>query len=162
MYRIRPIVRQTMTKGILTVAAAVALAAAFGCATMSAPGGTAAAPDELAAAVTDGLMRAYEQRDVPGFMALVSARYLGGYGDLQAALEDELATAVSVDLEIRPERVWEQQDNTVFMDAGWDKTVVRSAAPDEKTTAGRVTFVFIRYADDVLKLLSQKGDPVFP
>ncbi len=147
---------------VFSIVAAAALAVTLGCATMSAPGGTAAAPDRLAADVVNGLERAYEQRDVPGFMSLVSARYLGGYGDLQAALEDTLDTAVSVDLVIRPERVWEGEDKTVFMDAGWSKTVARTGAPGVVTTAGSVTFVFFRYSGDVLKLLSQKGDPVFP
>lgn len=68
----------------------VALALSLGCATMPVTGGGKAAPDGLASAVVDKLVNAYEGRDVPGFMTLVSARYLEGYEDLQTALEDAL------------------------------------------------------------------------
>ncbi len=151
-----------MKKQIIRVALAVALAAVFGCTTMPAPGDSTAAPDALAAAAVDRLARAYESRDVSGLMALVSARYLEGYGALQTALEDALDTAVSVALDIQPERIWEQEDGTILMDAAWSKTRMKSSASDTEMTSGRVTFIFIRYENDVLKLLSQKGDPVFP
>ncbi|MBN2225115.1 MAG: hypothetical protein JW765_10600 [Deltaproteobacteria bacterium] len=151
-----------MKKVIFRTVVTAALAVILGCATMPATDEGKAAPDDLAAAVVDKLAGAYENRDVSGFMTLVSARYFEGYGDLQTALEEALDTVVSADLDIRPERIWQREDGMVLMDAGWSKTIMRSTAPETETTSGRVTFIFIRYRTDVLKLFSQKGDPVFP
>jgi hypothetical protein len=134
----------------------------LGCVTVPPSGNAPQALDERADAVLDGLVNAYETKDAAGFMALVSARYLDGYGDLQAALEDTLGAAVSATLDVRPERVWEDGNGMVLVDAAWDKTIMKNGAPGVVTTKGRVTLTFIRYNRDVLKLLSQKGDPVFP
>jgi hypothetical protein len=139
-----------------------AVMALVGCATAPGTNVSRPSPDELAVTAVDGLVRHYEARDVSGFMTLVSARYLGGYEDFQASLGHVMGTAVPVDLEIRPERVWEAEGDRVFMDARWYKTVTTGGRSHVELTSGKVTLVFIRYAPDVLKLLEQKGDPVFP
>ena len=144
------------------IGAIAAMAVILGCTTVSTTGGPETAPADLSAAVMDRLVSAYEQRDVPGFMTLVSARYLGGYEDLQTALEDSLKTTVSIELDVRPERIWESEDGMIFMDAGWSKTITRRDVPGVEITFGRVTAIFIRYKADVIKLFAQKGDPVFP
>jgi hypothetical protein len=140
----------------------VALMGLVGCATAPGTNVSRPSPDELATAAVDGLVRSYEARDVPGFMTLVSARYLGGYEDFRAALGRAMEAAVSVDLEIRPERVREAEGGRVFMDARWDKTVTTGGRPGVESTSGEVTLVFVRYEAGVLKLLAQQGDPVFP
>ncbi len=152
--------RQRVRSG--SIASIAALVVMLGCATTSVTGETKPNPDDLAAGVVEKLVGAYDDRDVSGFMTLVSARYLQGYEDLQTALEGKLETAVSVDLQIDPERVWEAENDKVFMDAAWRKSITRSSAADIEMTSGRVTFTFIRYDSDVLKLFSQGGDPVFP
>ena len=151
-----------MKKAISRLAWAGALLAIFGCATVSAPGTTPLPPDKLAAAVVERLVNAYGKRDVPGFMTLVSARYLDSYEVLQAGLEDTLGTVVSAKLDVRPERTWRSENDMVLVDAAWTKTIVKSGAPNAEVTSGRVTLTFIRYGPDVLKLFSQKGNPVFP
>jgi len=151
-----------MKKPIFRIASTAAVIVILGCTTVSTTGGPTTIPADPAAAVMDRLVSAYEQRDAPGFMALVSARYLGGYEDLQTALEDSLKTTVSIKLDVRPERIWESEDGTIFMDADWSKTITRRDVPGVEITFGRVTAIFIRYNADVIKLLSQKGDPVFP
>jgi hypothetical protein len=154
-----------MNKTVFRITSTVALAVILGCATVSTTGGTnpvPGAPGDRAAAVTERLVRAYEGRDVGEFMTLVSARYLGGYEDLQAALEDTFGTVVSVELDVKPERTWESEEGTVLTDVSWAKTIRRGGAGGAEVTFGRATLVFIRYNADVLKLLSQKGDPVFP
>lgn len=151
-----------MKQILFYIALAAALAAVLGCTTTTTTGAPAPDLDARVAEAIHGLVGAYERRDVPGFMALVSARYLTGYGEFQAALEDSLATVVSATVDVRPERVWETEDGMVLVDAGWSKTVTRGGAPGTDVTFGRVTLIFVRHQPDVLKLLSQKGDTVFP
>ncbi len=151
-----------MKKGIFGIAPTAVLIVMFGCATVSTTGEGKVNPDDLAAAAVDELVNAYEGGDAARFMTLVSARYLESYEDLQTALDDTLGTAVLVQLDIRPERIRQAEDGMVLVDAGWSKTIVRSTAPDTEITFGKVTLIFIRYTPDVLKLFSQKGDPVFP
>jgi hypothetical protein len=151
-----------MKTGILRIVWSAALIVMLGCATSPGTGESPPSLDDLAATAVDELVGAYEDRDVSGFMAMISARYLEGYEDLQATLQDTLETVLSVQLEIDPQRVWEAEGDKVFVDAGWSKTITRSTPPGTETTSGRVTFIFIRYTSEVLKLLSQKGDPVFP
>jgi hypothetical protein len=143
---------------LLSVALIVALAAFVGAALAADP--QTPVEDQARSAVNE-LVAAYEARDVPHFMTLVSARYLEGYEDLQDALDADLDQSVSIDLEIVPERIWAGEENKVFMDARWNKTVFRGSGAPE-SASGTVTFIFIRYDDDTLKLLSQKGNPVFP
>ena len=151
-----------MKRTIFRIMPAAALAVILGCASVSTTGAPGTAPDDRAALVTERLVSAYEQHDAPRFMALVSSRYLEGYQDLQTALEKGLETAVSIDLDVRPERTWETEDGMVFVDAGWSKAITRAGAPGVEVTFGRVTLILIRYNAETIKLLSQKGDPVFP
>ena len=155
-------VRCSIIRTISCVASAVVLMVVLGCAGMPPAGPPGPATDDLAAGVLDKLVSAYERRDVPEFMTLVSARYAGGYGDLQEALEDTLGTALSIELTVKPERIWESEDGIVFMDVGWAKTVTRKNAPENEITFGTATLAFIRYNDTVLKLFSQDGNPIFP
>ncbi len=141
----------------------VAIAVLFACATTTATPPPKMSTEDLARNVVDKLCLAYESRDGRGFMALVSARYLEGYGDLQARIEKSLDTASSIELEIVPERIWTgDEKNEVFMDARWKKTRMTGSNRPSEVTTGMVTFTFIRSASDALKLFSQKGKEVFP
>jgi len=151
-----------MIRTISRIASAVVCAVVLGCAAMPPAGPPGPAADGLATGVLEKLVSAYERRDVPEFMTLVSARYTGGYGDLQEALDAALENAASIELTVKPERIWETEDGVVFMDVGWAKTVTRKNAPENEITFGTATLVFIRYNATVLKLFSQNGNPVFP
>ena len=140
----------------------LAITVLFACATTPAPAPRTSAED-LARNIVAELGSAYERRDVRDFMALVSARYLEGYGDFQARIEDSLDAASSIELEIVPERIWAgDEKDRVFVDARWKKTRITGPHRSPEVTTGRVTFTFIRYGSDILKLFSQKGNPVFP
>ena len=140
-----------------------AISVLFACATITATSPPRTSTEELARNAVAELSSAYESRDERGFMALVSARYLDGYGDLQARLENSLDTASSIEVEIVPERIWTgDEKNEVFMDARWKKTRMTGSNRPPEVTAGRVTFIFIRSESDVLKLFSQGGDRAFP
>ena len=116
---------------------------------------------DLAKDALIGLSDAYETRDKTAFMKLVSAKYLGGYQDLEEALSEDFDRFDSASVDIIPERVWVDEDDRIFVDAGWRKTTFSSASGSD-LTSGTTTFIFIRYEDDVVKLFSMRGDPVFP
>ena len=144
------------------IAWAAVLLIIVGCSTGPKTEGPAPGAADRAASAVDVLAKTYEARDVSGFMALVSARYLGGYGDLETELRALLASASSVDLEIVPGRVRETEGSRVLVDVRWTKAIARGSPSRTETTSGSVTLVFIRYTPEVLKLFAQEGEPVFP
>jgi hypothetical protein len=139
---------------------------AFGCASMTS--GTIKDKQledsafDLAKDALVGLSDAYEMRDETAFMRLVSAKYLGGYQDLEEALSEDFDRFDSADVDIIPERVWVDEDGKIFVDTGWRKTTFSSTSPTSNLTSGTTTFIFIRYEEDVVKLFSMRGDQVFP
>ncbi len=139
---------------------------AFGCATLT----SSTVKDkhledsafDLAKEALTGLSDAYDTRDTTEFMKLVSPKYLEGYQDLEEALLEDFDRFDSVSIDIVPERVWVDEEERIFVDASWRKAAFRTDSSESEVTSGMTSFIFIRYEEDVLKLFSMKGDPVFP
>jgi hypothetical protein len=68
---------------------------------------------DLAKDVLIGLSDAYETRDKTAFMKLVSAKYLGGYQDLEEALSEDFDRFDSASVDIIPERMWADEDGMI-------------------------------------------------
>lgn len=130
-----------------------------GCATLGGGGLADMSRRDVIGAV-DELAAAYAADDPDGFMALVSVRYAGVYGDLEERVIRDMTGTPDAVYVMETGGISVDDAGRIMAEVTWERTVV-GADGFVSDASGTAVLVFDRFGS-ILKLTDQQGDAPFP
>jgi hypothetical protein len=141
------------------IVVSVCIGMTAGCVTLGG-GGLAGMDRRDVTDTVDRLAAAYAAGDPDGFMALVSIRYAGIYGELEKRVTKDMTDAPGVVYTIKAGGVSVDEAGRVVVEVTWERAV-SGAEGAGAGASGVAVLVFDRFGS-VLKLTDQQGDAPFP